>query len=250
MRSLGPILLRGAASLSTEAISSIATAGLSMILKHQDGVSVRIVSSNFLSLLSGHVDEVEVEGRGWETPRGLSCRSIHVKTEALQLDLPAVLSGRIVLASEARATARLVVGDQDFNSFLVSPVFRSSLSKLKMDGRPLLGLRARGIRRGVLELAADYDGVEHCFDVVAGPGGKAVVSGGNVPEGATAAGDPSTDAALAARLAKALEDFLNGVVLDLNGLLVRLEAFSIHDGRLEISGSGKVWKFPTGLLAF
>ncbi|WP_218079321.1 LmeA family phospholipid-binding protein [Anthocerotibacter panamensis] len=213
-------------SLTTELLSSLTTLGLKTCLAGHETVSVRIVSKNFLHLLTGGVDEVEVHGKGWQSPRGVTCRAIAVRTGALMVDVRAVLSGKIVLKNPAPASAQLALNRQDFNNFLKSPLLDKSLNRLVVEGEPVTDLHAERMEEGTLWVSGQWGSERPDFELQAGRDGKAVVTRGH------------------ARLSQSLQEFFNNMVIDLHGLELRMDSFAVRDTLLHLQAQGNLWQFP------
>jgi len=215
------------ATLSTDFLSNLATLGLKQCLARYEHVLVRVSSKRLFALLGGWVDGVEVYGTGWRSPKGVSCRSLTVRIGTVGLDLTAIWRGQIVLQQPVAASATLVLNAQDFNHFLGSTLVRKALEKL-----PLTDIAVAAGGPEHLVLTGMAEGMVHRFELRARPDGKATVIGAK------------------SDLTRALEQFLNTLAVDLQGLELGLERFTIEQGLLQIQAQGRVWKFPEGGLSF
>ncbi|WP_287129342.1 LmeA family phospholipid-binding protein [Candidatus Cyanaurora vandensis] len=218
-------------SLTTDVLSNLATLGLKQCLARQESVVVRVVSKNFLALLNGWVDGVEVHGRGWQSPRGVTCRAIAVRAGAIGVEVGAVLRGQIILRETVQATAQLDLNAQDFNNFLGSVLLKDTLARLVIDQELLTGLRVEGLQDQQMFLSGIWGAERRDFVLTAGATGKAVVTGGTP------------------QLAQALQDFLNTLTVDLHGLELGLDCFSLNQDILRLKAKARIWQFP-GALSF
>ncbi len=219
-------------SLTTEFLSNLATLGLKACLARWEKVAVRVISKDFFSLLKGEIDQVEVQGLAWQSPRGLSCRALSVHTEPLALDLAAILSGKILLKQAVGATAQVALNADDFAHLLVSPLLDDYWSSLTVADQPISALRVDDLVDGKLLLSGQWQGTAYQFELQAGTDGKALVSG-------------SQD-----DLARALADFFNHLMIDLQGLELRLDKFTITQNILHLDAKARVWQFPQKALNF
>jgi hypothetical protein len=219
-------------SPTTEVLSSLATLGLKACLARWESIQVRVVSRNFLNLLSGQVDEVEIAGQGWQSLRGLTCRTLAVRTQPIQVDIGAAVGGKIILKRSSLGTAQISLNGQDFNNFLKSVLIKDCLARLIIDGEPLTQLFVDRLEKGVLHISGEWCRQRFGFELRAGQDGKAFSSG-----------DPQP-------LGQGLADFFNHLVIDLQGLELKMESFRIDDTILHLKANARIWQFPQKAVTF
>lgn len=86
------------------AVETIATAALRMRLRTHELVRVS-VQCNSWDLLGGRIQGARVEGRGWESPQGLTARVLEVSAGAIQCS-PWPLGGALVVSCPCCAASQ------------------------------------------------------------------------------------------------------------------------------------------------
>jgi hypothetical protein len=190
-----------------------------------------VASKNFWDLLTGKVDEVEVNGRGWQSPKGITCRAISVRTGAIAIEVGGVLVGQILLQRAVTAEARLALNAVDFGNFLSSALLRPLLQQLVVQGQPVTKLEVMQVNEAGVALNAQWQGVTYPLLLLPSADGKAVISGEPV-------------------LATPLENFFNNLTVDLQGLELTMASFALAQELLHLKADARVWKFPSAVLEF
>lgn len=99
---------------------------------HQaDLVDVRIDNAANFRLLDGRVDRVRLAGRGVYPVPEFRIDTLDVETDPIDVDLPALQSGELILDEPAQAAAHLILKTEDINTLLRSPRAQTLLDTLR-----------------------------------------------------------------------------------------------------------------------
>ncbi len=213
-------------------LSNLATLGLKACLAKYGRVEVQVLTKNIWDLVTGTIAQVEVVGQGWQSPGGVTCRAIFVRTDGIQVDLAAAWRGQICLCAPTHAKVQLQLNQADFNHFLASRLLTHTLEKLVIAGDPVTKLRVTDLTGQEMALTAEWQGIQHSFILQPNAQGKAQILG-----------EPQV-------LVQEIEHFFNHLVVDLQGLELRLDSFAIQTGLLTLHAQAKLWRFPEQTLSF
>eukprot|EP00741_Cyanophora_paradoxa_P017343 tig00020961_g16753.t1 len=215
---------------NTEVLSNISRLAIKAVLRRCDRINVRVVSNNLFTLLGGTVDEVVVEGQGWESPGGLSCRR-------------AALRGH-----PPKAVSKLVLNAQDFNRFVSSPILRDTFPRLLLEGHEIRFVGVKSIDESSVASMVEYGGRALVCTLRVQPGGKIAFESAEEgePVGPVDAAAAAVDAAAVGR---ELEGFFNGMTVDLSGLILKVARFEIHKNSMAVSAEGQITRFPSALVS-
>ena len=98
-----------------------------------DVLDVRIDNVPNFQLVGGHVDRIRLAGRGVYPIPEFRIDTLDVETDPIDLDLPALRSGRFALKEPIQSAARLVLKTEDINMLLRSQRVQASLDKLRFN---------------------------------------------------------------------------------------------------------------------
>jgi len=233
--------------LSTELVSEVATFALKTRLKSYERVSTRVQCSPF-GLLTGGVDGVQLDGTGWCSPLGLSCRSIECSTGAVQIDTAAVLTQQaIVLRTPPRGDATVRFNEQDFAAFLQHPLMVKAAERA-VGGKRFSFKREASFVGGAVVFAgvADWDGGEYQLkmETVDGRGTLAVAASARQGGGGSAEGEQ--------QVGEDLARFFNSLALNLEGVELKYRTLKLQPTPpvVELALDLTVWSFPPPSVSF
>ncbi|GIL43393.1 hypothetical protein Vafri_1166 [Volvox africanus] len=119
------------------AVEAIAAAALRTRLRSHAKVAVHVKASSW-GILAGRLEGAKVEGRGWESPLGLTARILDVGVGPVELDVPAVFAQQqIVLRNVPVGSARVAFNAGDFGAFLQHPLVTVA-ARTAVQGCPFL----------------------------------------------------------------------------------------------------------------
>ncbi len=88
------VVLPGTDQLSSTLISSLAEVALKVRLADQLAVKVDVTANPTDLIFQGKVGPVTVQGRGWKSKLGLTCRALEASVDSCLLDVGRILSHR------------------------------------------------------------------------------------------------------------------------------------------------------------
>ncbi len=101
---------------------------------HQaDLIDVRIDNVPNFQLVGGRVDRVRLAGRGVYPVPELRIDTIDVETDPIDIDLPALQSGKFALDEPLQAATHIILKTEDLNALLRSPLVQALLSDLRFN---------------------------------------------------------------------------------------------------------------------
>lgn len=131
--------LAGNFNLSSGLISQLAVLALKVRLADHQSVDCD-VTARPTDLLHGRVGPVTVQGRGWQSGLGLTCRAIEAVVDSCELDTRRVLTDRkLVLTTPARGTATIALNAADFANFITHPRMKPPTLPLEKVGSTSIG---------------------------------------------------------------------------------------------------------------
>jgi len=185
------------------------------VLKRCDAVAVDVDADLARALALGELGSARVRGRGWSSPRDLTCRKIDLVARDVRVDARAAMAMRgVVMTRPARGEARLTLDGDDFTNFLRHPLARRAARDETFEFER--GDVARDGAGGCLECAVVMRDGAARRTVRVRPGERSRVR-------ASAEGDGDGDRALE----RALETFFERLVLDLDGTELRYRDMTI-----------------------
>ncbi|CAK9096164.1 Zeta-carotene-forming phytoene desaturase [Durusdinium trenchii] len=105
---------------SGQVVSKILEAGVRLLLRRYDLVSVS-VASRWDQLMRGRVEAVKLFGKNWCTKLQLRARQLTVTTHCAALDYGELLQGRVTLTEVAKGFAEAIFDAEEFGDFLLYP---------------------------------------------------------------------------------------------------------------------------------
>lgn len=102
-------------------------------LYRADLIDVRIDNEPNFQLVGGRVDRVRLAGRGVYPVPELRIDTIDVETDPIDIDLPALQSGKLALDEPIQAASHLVLKTEDLNTLLRSPRVQDLLNDLEFN---------------------------------------------------------------------------------------------------------------------
>lgn len=96
-----------------------------------DSLDIRIDNAPNFQILGGRVERVRLAGRGVYPIPELRIDTLDVETDPIDVDLPALRSGDLVLDEPVRLAARLVLTPDDINELLRSEPVQERLDDLR-----------------------------------------------------------------------------------------------------------------------
>ncbi|KAG5190072.1 hypothetical protein JKP88DRAFT_352812 [Tribonema minus] len=120
-----PTALTGMVIVQTSRlIESVAVTIVKMLMRNRDHTVYCSVQSNAMDMLAGTVEGAAIGGRNWQSPLGLTCRSIDARVGTLTVDPQGLLRRQLRLARPALGTAMIEFNEADFENLLVHPAVR------------------------------------------------------------------------------------------------------------------------------
>ena len=98
-----------------------------------DLIDVRIDNEPNFQLVEGRVERVRIAGRGVYIVPELRIDTVDVETDPIDVDLPALQSGRLALDEPIQAASRIVLNTEDLNTLLRSPRIQELLNTLQFN---------------------------------------------------------------------------------------------------------------------
>lgn len=117
--------------ISSSLISNLAIIALKLRLASHSTVQCNVQSSTKEILLKQSIGPVNVKGKDWKSPLGLTCKAIQADVSTCTLDMNSVLTKRkLVLLEPAKGVAMIAFDSIDFGNFLMHPLLQSQVPVL------------------------------------------------------------------------------------------------------------------------
>jgi len=114
-------------------IAQLAEYALTRRLQAQTSVKCDVNASPTDLLLKGKCGPVKVQGRGWQSRLGLTCRVIEATVDSCELDTAKLLSDqKLRLKNPAKGRSMMALNAEDFSNFINHPLMLPPL----VDGAP------------------------------------------------------------------------------------------------------------------
>jgi len=111
-------------SVTSTLISQLACMALKRRLEDHAHVSCDLTADSN-NLFLGRVGPVTVNGRGWGSPLGLTCKAIEATVDECKLDMGRLISNqKLVLTTPAKGRAMIALSATDFGNFITHPLMK------------------------------------------------------------------------------------------------------------------------------
>lgn len=245
-----------AGSVTSSLISNLAIEALKRRLSKEANIECN-VNAEPTELIKGRIGPVNVKGRRWRSPLGLSCRMIEAEVGNCMINLAsAIQNQKLRLTVPARGTAMVSFDATDFGNFLIHPLIIAPSHRHEGKGHKVRFLQGNTIidaKSSSVTFFIEY--LEKSWKcVLTNPSQstnaqiQVFLSNGrdNISE---------EEKLLEFGLSNTITNFFNNMIIDLSGTYVSFNGMSVNENErvsptVLIGLNILVKKFPSRKLAF
>ncbi|MFW6296146.1 MAG: DUF2993 domain-containing protein [Halothece sp.] len=241
-------------NIGEEALSKAAEIGLSSQLDEAEELNVD-VEANPGELVQGKVDSVEIEGEGLVMEKDLRTEELELKTDAIAINPLKAAFGEIELQQPTKASAYVVLKEQDIERAFNSEYIQNKLQNLKVtvNDKPITlkinsikfhlpGNNKVSLMANVL-LVEPEETKEIAFSAIC-----AIAANGysvSLKEIEFAKGKEASPE-LTEALLESTKELLDLRNFELEGMSLRLTHLDMQKGKLTLQAQAQVEEFPNG----
>ncbi len=124
----------GRADAGEQMINSVVATAIRALLSKVEDLKVSIYCQPTSKLLQGAIDNFSLEGRGMVIKNQFRVESLRVDTDAIAIDLGAILGGKVRLVRSTDAIASVVLREEDINTSFEAPLVVTKMCGMPLDG--------------------------------------------------------------------------------------------------------------------
>ncbi|BAC88578.1 MULTISPECIES: LmeA family phospholipid-binding protein [Gloeobacter] len=124
----------GRADAGEQLINSVVAAAIRALLSKVEDLQIGIYCQPMSKLLQGAIDSFNLRGRGMVIKNQFRVESLRVDTDAIAVDLGAMLGGRVRLQRPTEAIASVVLREEDINTAFEAPLVLSKMRGMRVEG--------------------------------------------------------------------------------------------------------------------
>ncbi|CAJ1966941.1 unnamed protein product [Cylindrotheca closterium] len=244
--------------VTSSLISQLAIGALKLRLHSQTHVACDVMASPS-TVLRGQIGPVTVQGRGWGSRLGLTCRVIEATVDQCELDMGRVVANRkLVLTVPAEGRAMVALNAVDFGNFITHPLMKPPgiVGSASEDDNRLEFMKENvslDPKKGVVTFFGKYMGQTWQFTLQRGSDEQKALIKATLQKSSES--DTCTDWENVARqLAALTSKFFNEMVFELDGTFLSFSDMMLTDKGNEptimLSLGILVKKFPSPGLEF